>query len=238
MGFSFLRAFLTLSIIYVFAIASSTAQAQTFRCTSTGRKCNALIDFVSPNATTLSAIRTLFGVRNLRTLLGANNFPFSTPSNRSVSARQIIKIPFPCMCTNGTGISNRRPNYTVVPDDTLSGIAEKVFAGLVTFQQIQNVNNIPNPDLILVGQVLWIPLPCSCDDVHEERVVHYGHMVASGSTVDGLAQQYNTSAQTLLTLNELASPNDLKANVPFDVPLKACTSRIVSNSEGLPFTGL
>uniref|UniRef100_A0A5B7AQU7 Putative lysM domain-containing GPI-anchored protein 2 n=1 Tax=Davidia involucrata TaxID=16924 RepID=A0A5B7AQU7_DAVIN len=222
------RAFLALFLIYV-----APSMAQQFRCTSGGR-CNALIDYVSPNTTTLSAIQNLFGVRNLPSLLGANNFPLSTAPNRTVSANQTVKIPFPCLCANGTGTSNHQPLYKVVSGDGLYHIAAEVFSGLVTFPQIQAVNNISDANVINVGQELWIPLPCSCDDVGGERVVHYGHLVASGSTVEGIAQQYNTSAAVLLTLNGLTSPNDLKADSVLDVPLKACTSMVNNTSLDYP----
>ncbi|KAK4437565.1 LysM domain-containing GPI-anchored protein 2 [Sesamum alatum] len=223
--------FFSTSLLLFFTI--SFAQ-QPFRCTSPGATCNALVDYVSPNATTLSAIRTLFTIKNLRTILGANNLPLSTPPTFPIAASQTIKIPFPCICTNGTGISNRRPNYTVVPGDGLYHIAAEVFSGLVTYPQIQAVNNISNASLIEAGQTLWIPLPCSCDDVDGQKVVHYGHVVAAGSTVEGIAQQYNTSQDTLLRLNNLTGPQDLKAGAVLDVPLKACSSMVSNNSLDYP----
>ena len=44
--------------------------------------------------------------------------------------------------------------YTVEPGDTLSALARRFGT---TVQAIVNANNIPNPDLIHVGQVLEIP---------------------------------------------------------------------------------
>jgi LysM repeat protein len=73
---------------------------------------------------------------------------------------------------------------------------------------------------IEVGQELWIPLPCSCDDVDGVKVVHYGHLVDAGSTVEGIAEQYGTTAATLLSLNQMANASDLKASQVLDVPLK------------------
>jgi LysM repeat protein len=71
-----------------------------------------------------------------------------------------------------------------------------------------------------VGQKLWIPLPCSCDDVDGVKVVHYGHLVVAGSTVEGIAEQYGTTSATLLSLNQMANASDLKAAQVLDVPLK------------------
>ncbi|KAL2459916.1 LysM domain-containing GPI-anchored protein 2 [Abeliophyllum distichum] len=222
-----------LSLLLI-AISSSLTFAQPFRCTSTATTCDALVDYVSPNDTTLSAIKTLFNVKNLRSILGANNLSLSTPPNAKVTAKQTIKIPFPCICKNLTGISNKMPNYTVVSGDILYHIAAEVFSGLVTFQKIQEVNNIANASLIVVGQTLWIPLPCSCDDVDGQKVVHYGHVVPAGSSVDGIAKQYNTSQDTLLRLNNLTSPKDLLAGAILDVPLRACSSMVSNSSLDYP----
>ncbi|CAA2989211.1 lysM domain-containing GPI-anchored 2 [Olea europaea subsp. europaea] len=223
-----------ISTLLLIAISSTFTFAQPFRCTSPGAKCDGLVDYVSPNQTTLYAIKTLFQVKNLRSILGANNLPLDTPANTTVAAKQTIKIPFPCICRKNTGISNRRPYYTVIPDDGLYHIAAEVFAGLVTFPQIQEVNNISNPNLILAGQKLWIPLPCSCDDVDGQKVVHYGYVVPAGSSVGGIAQQFNTSQDTLLRLNNLTSPKDLDAGAVLDVPLRACSSVISNNSLDYP----
>lgn len=222
---------LALSFLSVL-ITAPRAQAS-FKCSS-GPTCNALVGYVSPNTTTLSAIQTLFGVKNFRTLLGANSLPASTPTNQSVAAKDKIVIPFRCRCSNGTGISNHRPVYTVQKDDGLYHIAAEVFAGLVTYQEIQAVNNISDANLIEVGQELWIPLPCSCDEVNESKVVHYGHVVESGSSVAEIAEKYGTTEETLLELNNITDPKNLKAGDVLDVPLKACTSVVKNTSLDYP----
>lgn len=203
----------------LYSLSFSTAAAATFRCNST-TTCDAIVDYVLPNTTTLNHIKNLFNLKNLRSILGANNLPLTTPPNFTLPATTAVKIPFPCLCTNGTGKSNKRPMYTVVKDDGLYHIAAKVFSGLVTFQEIQAANNISDANLITVGQKLWIPLPCSCDDVDGQRVVHYGHVVPAQSTIEGIAEEFGTSQDTLLRLNGLASPRDLKADSILDVPLK------------------
>ncbi|KAM7475208.1 hypothetical protein LguiB_022451 [Lonicera macranthoides] len=223
--------FLTFCILSLQLASKSTAQS--FICNSNAT-CTSLIDYVLPNTTTIAAVKTLFGVKNHRSILGANNLPPSTSQTFTLPAKQTIKIPFPCRCFNGTGISNGRPVYKVVPNDGLYHIAAEVFSALVTYEQIQVVNNIKDANLIEVGQELWIPLPCSCDDVDGNRVVHYGHVVASGNTVEGIAQLYNTTEDTLLRLNRLPTPNDLKAGAVLDVPLKACTSMVNNDSPDFP----
>jgi LysM repeat protein len=138
-----------------------------------------------------------------------------------IQEQQVIKIPIPCMCFNGTGTaSNRMPIYTVQPNDTLYIIATNVFMGLLTYERILQVNRIGSPYEIYLGRELWIPLPCSCDEVEGERVVHYAHVVEEGSTVEEIAEKFGTSIDTLYRLNGIANNSQLIAATAFDVPLK------------------
>ncbi|KAJ0867138.1 putative LysM domain-containing protein [Helianthus annuus] len=227
--------FPTLIILSSIFSPQSTAQDPGFRCTNpASTTCNSLIDYKLPNTTTLEAITTLFQIKNLRSLLAANNLPITTSKDTVYNAAQTLKIPFPCLCSNGTGISNRRPIYTVVPNDGLFHIAAEVFSRLVTFPQIQRVNNIPNADNISVGQRLWIPLPCSCDDVEGEPVLHYGYLVPAGSSVPVIAQQFNTTEGTLLDLNNMTESSELLADSIIDVPLKVCKTSLRNDSMDYP----
>ncbi|CAH9106911.1 unnamed protein product [Cuscuta epithymum] len=211
------------------------AEAQAFKCNRRGATCDAIVDYISPNATTLSAVKSLFNIKNLRSILGANSLPLNTPGSQTLPANRTLKIPFTCSCANGTGrSSNRLPSYTVAPGDGLYHIAAEVFGNLVTFGEIQAANNIPNSNLIVPGQKLWIPLPCSCDDVEGEKVVHYGHVVEAGSSVEAIAGQYNVSQDSLLKLNGLSSPKDLIAGAILDVPLPTCRSAISNASLDYP----
>ncbi|XP_057769140.1 lysM domain-containing GPI-anchored protein 2 [Salvia miltiorrhiza] len=223
-----------LFIITLISISISPASAKTFRCTSGGATCDAVVDYVSPNRTTLGAIQSLFTVPHLRSILGANNFTLNSTGRTPVEAKQTVRIPFPCICRNGTGVSNGRPVYTVVSGDGLYHIAADVFSNIVTVAEIVAANNIENPDVILVGQNLTIPMPCSCDAVDGAAVVHYGHEVAAGSSIEGIAQQYNVSQETLMQLNNLTGPQDLKAEDIIDVPLRACSSMVTNSSLDYP----
>ncbi|KAJ4966540.1 hypothetical protein NE237_018389 [Protea cynaroides] len=215
-------------------IVPSTALG--FNCSSSNENttCNALIDYVSPNTTTLANISSLFSVSNFYNLLGANSYALSTSSSTIIKANSTIKIPFPCRCTNGTGISNKIPVYTVVKNDGLDHIAREVYSGLVTYQEIAIVNNISNVNIINIGQQLWIPLRCSCDKVDGDQVVHYGHVVVKGSSVEQIAQEYDTTESTLLKLNGMSNANELQASQVLDVPLKVCTSSVTKEAEDYP----
>ncbi|KAJ8629281.1 hypothetical protein MRB53_022604 [Persea americana] len=221
-----MRPILQLNLIFSFFLSATSV---TFRCT-TPATCQGMIGYVSPNTTTLSAIKDLFGLEEVYSLLAANSWPTSD-SNRSIKAGSMVRIPFPCSCSSGTGISDRTPYYTVKMDDGLDYIARTIFREFVTYREIAAVNNIPDPDVIDVGQELWIPLPCSCDDVDGARVVHYGHAAAAGSSVGQIAEEFGTTEATLMTLNNgrILDPKDLQAGEVLDVPLKACNSFTVSS---------
>ncbi|VVA30043.1 PREDICTED: lysM domain-containing GPI-anchored [Prunus dulcis] len=221
----------TLSLLLSFL--TTPASSATFNCSAT-TTCQSLIDYVPQNTTTLNAIKTLFNISHLRTLLGANNLLLTTALTQNVTALQKILIPFTCLCSNGTGVSNKRPQYIVKPGDDLDHIATVVFSRLVKYQEIAAVNKIPDPSQIRIGQKLWIPLPCSCDEVNGERVVHYGHVVEAGSSVEAIATKYGTDQETLLRINGIADPKTLQANQVLDVPLKACSSSVSNNSLDAP----
>ncbi|GAB4838618.1 hypothetical protein Ancab_028163 [Ancistrocladus abbreviatus] len=234
MGFLHLLLLTLFSLLFILSVISPTAESASFKCSGTNQTCQSIIGYVSPNTTTLSALRTLFGVKRLRSLLEVNSLPLSTSPNYIVSANQTIKIPFTCLCANGTGVSNKRPIYTVVKNDFLYYIAADIFTNFVTDDEIQAVNGIINASLIQPGQKLWIPLPCSCDEVDGQMVIHYGYMVPSGAIVAQIAETYGTTVETLLSLNNLSSPSKLMADEPLDVPLRACTSSINTTSLDYP----
>ncbi|KAK3195790.1 hypothetical protein Dsin_027100 [Dipteronia sinensis] len=220
---------LILILISLSALFFSTSTAQSFKCSTPGI-CSALVGYAPRNATSISAILNLFNIKNLRNVLGANGLPLNTTRNFTVEAKQTIKIPISCLCSNGTGVVYNGPVYTVKKDDGLFIIASEVFSGLVVYEKIQQANKIPNANLIDVGQNLTIPLPCSCDDVDGDKVVHYAHVVQSESSLESIAKQFGTDEDTLKKINDIADDSKLIADQAIDVPLKACNSSIKSES--------
>ncbi|MBA0878719.1 hypothetical protein Goshw_029502 [Gossypium schwendimanii] len=215
------------------ALTLDQCTAQEFRCSSPS-SCRALVGYITVNNTNLGAIQSLFNVTSFQSLLGANDLPLSTPRNRTIAARQLIRVPINCACYNGTGTSSGGPTYTIQPGDGLYHIAAEVFSQLVLFPQIAAANNISNPDLIVVGDTLQIPLPCSCDDIDGQKVVHYAHVVEPNSTLPEIAQEFGTDEATLARINGITAQNQLKAEQPIDVPLKACNSSVRSDSLDFP----
>ncbi|XP_061360071.1 lysM domain-containing GPI-anchored protein 2 [Gastrolobium bilobum] len=226
-----------LVIIVIAGVGLTEAQPEAhFKCATENATCRALIDYTNPNGTTLRRVQTLFSVKHLPDILGANNLPSNTNGSHKVGPNEVVKVPFPCKCSDGTGLSNQVPVYKIRPGDTLFDIATTVFAGLLKYQQIQtaNIKKIPDANNITAGDKIWIPLPCSCDQVGGSSVVHYAHVVESGNTMGGIAQQYGTTEQILLTINGITDPKSLQAGQILDVPLQACSSNVRNDSLDSP----
>ncbi|KAG6491103.1 chitin elicitor-binding protein-like [Zingiber officinale] len=224
------RFLLLLPFLVIFLVPP--AAVANFTCLSRGRaaRCQGLVGYTARNATNLAGVMTLFQIRSFRSLLAANDLPLSTPSSRSVPAGSTLRVRLSCSCSAGRGASAHRPLYRVVPGDNLDSIARNTFDGLVTYQEIAAANNISDPSLIQLGQEVYIPLPCSCDEVEGLPVVHYAHLVAAGSTVSGIAAEFGTKEETLMSLNGITDPKTLQAGQVLDVPLRVCSSAISNAS--------
>lgn len=92
---------------------------------------------------------------------------------------------------------NNYIEYIVVKGDTLSGIANKYGT---TYQELASYNNIDNPNLIYVGQVIKIPTNSSKAEIK--------YTVKSGDTLSGIAKKYNTTWQKIYEDNKSVIGND------------------------------
>ncbi|MCL7049939.1 hypothetical protein MKW94_025198 [Papaver nudicaule] len=232
-----LNKFIFFIILLLFVLTPVTVSSKGFQCkTATTSKCKSLAGYVSPNATTLSDIAVRFGLlMDFNSLLGANSLPLDTPPDKLVAAKETVRIPFTCTCNNGTGISDKSPIYKVLPGDFLYHIATDLFGLLITTDEIARVNNISNPELIEVDQLLWIPLPCSCDNVDGNQVVHYAYVVPPSRSLEMVAKKFGVTTESLSKLNELADDGEeLEAELVLDVPLRACTSSVSDASPDYP----
>lgn len=89
--------------------------------------------------------------------------------------------------------------YTVKKGDTLGKIAKKYG---VSVAQIVNANNIKNPNLIYVGQILTIPMESNIHDMN-----HILYKVRRGNTLYQIARRYNTTIAQIVRLNRIKNPN-------------------------------
>lgn len=89
--------------------------------------------------------------------------------------------------------------YKVKKGDTLSSIAKRYG---VSVQELVNVNNIKNPNLIYVGQILTIPTPLNINDLN-----HTLYTVQRGHSLYQIAKKYNTTIAQIVRLNRISNPN-------------------------------
>lgn len=99
-----------------------------------------------------------------------------------------------------TGQPTPGGTHTVQSGETLSSIA--LLYG-VPIQLLIEANEITNPDLLQVGQQLIIPVP---PDPEAEPEVH---IVASGETILGIAEQHNVDPTALADLNNITDWNQI-----------------------------
>jgi len=85
--------------------------------------------------------------------------------------------------------------YVVQAGDTLFGIASRFD---LTIAELQAVNQLPDPNRLVIGQALLIPLP---------RRSPLRYTVITGDTLFGLAQLFNTTVQVIAAANNLLDPN-------------------------------
>lgn len=110
-----------------------------------------------------------------------------------------IKPSIPVQPSNpvSTPTQTSEQTYIVKSGDTLSGIASKYGT---TYQALASYNNIANPNLINVGQVIKIP-----NGGNSSNNITY--TVKSGDTLSGIAKKYNTTYQKIAKDNSISNPN-------------------------------
>lgn len=122
-------------------------------------------------------------------------------------------------------------SYTVKSGDTLSGIASQYNT---TVNQIVSLNQLSNPNLIYVGQVLKLKNsqttnPSSSSSSTAATTVGT-YTVKAGDTLSAIASRYSTSSSTLASLNSLSNPNLIYVGQVLKVSSNASTSSSTSSS--------
>ncbi|MGN4157021.1 LysM peptidoglycan-binding domain-containing protein [Staphylococcus auricularis] len=115
-------------------------------------------------------------------------------------------------------------DYTVEEGDFLGGIANKFETST---EHLQELNDIPNPDVIHTGQVLKVPdhsnaeppaPPEPTDPPAPEAPQVKDYTVESGDTLSGIAGKFDTSTDHLQELNHLPNPDQLDVGQVLKVP--------------------
>lgn len=93
--------------------------------------------------------------------------------------------------------------YTVKARDTLYAIALRY---KTTVQTLVGINNLANPNVLRIGQVLKVPSQATSPP--PATTVLY--TVKAGDTLYAIALRYGTTVQRLVTMNQLTNPNLLR----------------------------
>lgn len=130
-----------------------------------------------------------------------------------------------------TNTETSSASYTVKSGDTLSGIASQYNT---TVNQIVSLNQLSNPNLIYVGQVLKLKnsqTTNSSSSSSSTAATTVGtYTVKAGDTLSAIASRYSTSSSTLASLNSLSNPNLIYVGQVLKVSSNASTRSSTSSS--------
>ncbi len=170
---------------------------------------------------TLSTIAALYGL-NPNTLIEVNNI--LNPDALQVGQTLFIpgvgapstageSVAGTAAGTGGTTASSQDPVIHVVqPGETLSNIA--ALYG-VSAADISAVNNISNPNLLRAGQRLVIPGVTQRQMLEARSITH---IVQSGESLSGIAQNYGVTMQAIMAANDLTDPNTIMVGQRLLIP--------------------
>lgn len=143
-----------------------------------------IIDYVVKQGDTLTSIAQRYRT-TVAQLVKDNNIE----NPNLIYVGQVLKIYTNTRPFNHN--NNKIISYVVKRGDTLSEIAQEYDT---TVAQLVKENNIENPNLIYVGQVLKVYTPNT-------------YTVEAGDTLSEIAQKFNTTVSELVQLNNIENPN-------------------------------
>ncbi|CAG7869641.1 unnamed protein product [Brassica rapa] len=214
--------FLILASSLLFFTATSKS---TIEPCSSNDTCNSLLGYTLYTDLKVSEVASLFQVDPISVLL-ANAIDISYPDveNHILPSKLFLKIPLTCSCVDGIrkSLSTR---YKTRPSDTLGSIADSVYGGLVSAEQIQEASSVSDPSVLDVGTSLVVPLPCACFNGTDNSLpaVYLSYVVRGVDTLAGIARRYSTTVTDLMNVNAMGAP-DVSSGDILAVPLSACAS--------------
>lgn len=108
--------------------------------------------------------------------------------------------------------ANRVETYAVQPGNTLSGIAWRFHTSI---EQLVALNHLANPNLIQVGETLQVAgngQGSGNSSASPTFTTNHAttYTVKPGNTLSGIAGAFHTTVSSLVALNHLANPNQLR----------------------------
>ncbi|KAK1620169.1 hypothetical protein QYE76_025686 [Lolium multiflorum] len=190
--------------------------------------CPALLGYTLYADMKVSEVAALFAT-DPSALLAANALDFAAPgaAHRILPAGLLLRVPARCACADGVRKSVA-VRYAARPADTLATLADVVFAGLASADQIRGANGLADadPDAPLdAGLPLVVPLPCVCFNSSDSNLpaVYLSYVVQVGDTVPAIAAGYETTVTDVMNVNAMGSPVAAPGDI-LAIPLPACAS--------------
>lgn len=205
-----------------------TTSKSTIEPCSNSDTCSSLVGYTLYTDLKVSEVASLFQTDPI-SLLTTNAIDISYPDveNHILPAKLFLKVPVTCSCVDGI-FKSAFVHYKTRPSDTLSLIADTVYGGLVSADQIKEGNPSAvgsDPSVLNVGTNLWIPLPCTCFNGTDNNLpaIYMSYVVRPVDTLAGIAASYSTTLTDLMNVNALGSPA-IKEDDILAIPLSACAS--------------
>jgi LysM repeat protein len=129
----------------------------------------------------------------------------SVTTGRDYSADVLARRAFLERDRNGAGVHELvgldGAVYLVRSGDTLTAIASRFHT---TVAALVAANDLPDPDVLVVGQVLDLP---GTSPGHAAAQPARTHVVAAGETLTRVAREFDTTVERLVALNRIADPD-------------------------------
>lgn len=194
--------FLLLQVLIKVALVSSKS---TIEPCSNSDSCNALLGYTVYTDLKVSEVASLFQIDPIA-LLTANAIDISYPDveHHILPSQLFLKIPINCSCVDGIRKSVST-HYRTRPSDTISSIADSIYGGLVSADQLREANSITDPSVLDVGQSLVVPLPCTCFNGTDNSLpaIYLSYVVQAIDTLAAIAARYSTTLTDLMDVNAL-----------------------------------
>jgi len=144
--------------------------------------------------------------------------PTVTPAS---DATPTAPAPQPVTATGGGTF-----DYTIVEGDTLASIAAKFN---VTQDEIVKLNNLTDPNKLILGQVLKVPGTAPAGGAAAAGAATTSgeanvYVIQSGDTLAAIARRFNTTVAELLRVNGLTNPDRIGVGQKLTLPGGATTS--------------
>lgn len=139
---------------------------------------------------------------------GINGYVDRDYFTKGIFLADSTKIP-----TNTTPKPYSNVKYIIVQrGNTLSQIAAEYNT---SYEYLAKINNIPNPNLIYVGQQLEVPI-LKTSNINDTS--HKLYIIKWGDTLTSISEKFDVSIQIIITLNNISNPNLIYAGSTLRIP--------------------